>query len=65
MLDWDKDESVVVPPRKGIAVFLNTDGDVVILQQAAIAGDHDDAVVFSPSCAKAIIAEIRKAAGGK
>lgn len=45
--NWNSDDSVVIPTTKGIAVYVNKNGDIVIRQQASDYGE-DDSVVIVP-----------------
>ena len=39
--DWDTDESVIIPPRLGVAIYENSLGQIVLRQQSA-SGDVDE-----------------------
>jgi hypothetical protein len=45
--DWSKDDSVVVKSVRGLAVYRNSEGDVVIRQERG-AYDEDDPFVVVP-----------------
>ena len=55
--NWFKEECVAVKPRTGIAVYLNTSGDVVIRQQCTD-GSDDDMVIIDIDSAKTVASAI-------
>lgn len=42
---WSGTDSLVIPRTDAVAVYENTDGDIVIRQQALDAGDDDCVIV--------------------
>jgi len=62
--NWDdlSDEEVVVPSVRGVAVYMNGDGDIVIRQQSAADADSDDVVVLPVSYADTLIRRVRRLA---
>jgi hypothetical protein len=56
--DWRTDDSVVVKPRPGIAVYNNRSGDVVIRTQNTD-GDEDDFAFISPAGLPAVIKALK------
>jgi len=61
--DWTG-ESVVVPPRLGVAVYLNCDGDVIVRTQADPRFEEEDQTILLPRAhAAAVAASILETAG--
>src|SRR5690348_1570489 len=61
--DWTS-ESVVVPPRLGLAVYLNCDGDIIVRTQADPRFEEEDQTILLPRAhAGAVAAAILETAG--
>jgi hypothetical protein len=56
---WDNDESIVVEPVLGIAVYENPDGDVVIRIQSDCS-DGDEFIAIPRDRARAVAAAINR-----
>lgn len=62
--DWVRGESVVVPQQHGVAVYKNSDGDLVIIGQDG-QGPLGDAVVVIPKLfTKQFLQAVREAVKG-
>jgi hypothetical protein len=63
-LDWSSDDSVVVRPNSGVAIFTNDDGDIVIKAKDGDGYWGQDPFVIIPrltgkAVAAAILAELK------
>lgn len=47
--DWLTDDSVILEPRRALAVYLNQKGEVVLRQQADWPSDEDDIWITFPA----------------
>ena len=56
--DWSTDDSVVVKPRPGVAIYENRNGDVVIRSQNT-RGDEDDFAFVTPEGLPAVLKALR------
>jgi hypothetical protein len=56
--DWSTDDSVVVKPRPGVAVYENKAGDVVIRTQG-MSGDEDHFAFIAPEGVPAVIRALK------
>jgi hypothetical protein len=56
--DWDTDDSVVVKPRHGVAIYENKSGNVVIRSQNTY-GDEDDFSFITPEGLPAVIKALK------
>jgi hypothetical protein len=56
--DWNADDSVVVKPRPGVAVYENRAGDVVIRSQNT-RGDEDDFAFVRPESLAAVMGALK------
>jgi hypothetical protein len=62
--DWIDDDSIVIPPNDGVAVYANEKGAVVIRSRAG-RGDYDDTFIVIPrplakAVADAILTELKR-----
>jgi hypothetical protein len=56
--DWSTDDSVVVKPRNGVAIYENRAGDVVVRTQRPN-GDEDDFAFITPEGLPAVIKALK------
>jgi hypothetical protein len=56
--DWPTDDSVVVKPRHGVAIYENRAGDVVIRTQRSL-GDEDDFAFITPEGLPAVLKALK------
>ena len=59
--DWSTEDSVVVKPRPGVAIYENKHGDIVIRTQNAEDGPQDDHFAYvSPEGLPAVIRALKE-----
>jgi hypothetical protein len=56
--DWSTDDSVVVKPRPGVAIYENRAGDVVIRSQCSH-GDEDNFAFITPEALPAVMGALK------
>jgi hypothetical protein len=62
--DWQADDSIVVPPQPGIAVYINKADDVVIrTQNTTYPGEDDHFAFIQPESLQAVIDRLCDIAG--
>lgn len=61
-VDWNDNAQLVFPTTQGVAVYRNTEGNIVICQQAADMHDEDDYVIVPRAHLPALITALQELA---